>query len=161
MLLPSHGVLDFTSHQRLHCVEFALFFTNPNKFESFNCLQKKVVRIIARKNHDAHTDPIFKDLEILKFNCICRFHVSKMLFQLKNNVLTSAFSSIFLFNYQMHGYFTRTSKQFHIPKIRTNIKKFSICCKGPKIFNSLPTDIQFSNALSSFSCKQYKFPLSQ
>ena len=43
----------------------------------------------------------------------------------------------------MHGYFTRTSKQFHIPKIRTNIKKFSICFKGPKIFNSLPTDILF------------------
>ena len=56
-----------------------------NKFESFNCTSEK--RIIARKPHDAHTDPIFKDLEILKFNCVYRFHVSKMLFQLKNNVL--------------------------------------------------------------------------
>ena len=75
------------------------------------------------------------------------------------DVLRSAFSSIFLSNYQMHGYFTRTSKQFHIPKIRTNIKKFSICYQRPKIFtcNSLPTDIQFSNTLSSFSCKLYKF----
>ena len=116
---------------------------------------------VGSSNHDAHTDPIFKDLEILKFNCVYRFHVSKMLIQLKNNVLPSAFSSIILFNYQMQGYFTRTSNQFHIPKIRTNIKKFSICYQGPKIFNSLPTDIQFSNTLSSFSCKLYKFLLSQ
>ena len=90
--------------------------TYPTNLNRLIVLQKKVVRIVARKPHDAHTDPIFKDLEILKFNCVYRFHVSKMLFQLKNNVLLSAFSSIFLFNYQMHGYFTRTFKQFHIPK---------------------------------------------
>ena len=137
-----------------YCVSVwgSTYTTNLNRLI---VLQKKNVRIIARKPHDAHTDPIFKDLEILNFNCVYRFHVSKMLFQLKNNVLSSAFSSIILFNYQMHGYFARTSKQFHIPKIRTNIKKFSICYQGTKILNSLPTDVQFSNTLSSFSCKLY------
>ena len=133
----------------------------PTNLNRLIVLKKKFVRIIARKPHNAHTDLIFKDLEILKFNCVHRFHVSKMLFQLKNNVLPSAFSSIFLFNFQMHGYFTRTSMHFHIPKIKTNIKKFSICYQGPKIFNSLPTDIQFSNTLSSFSCKLHRFLLSQ
>ena len=77
-----------------YCVS-VLGSTYPTNLNRLIVLQKKVVRIIARKPHDAHTDPIFKDLEILKFNCIYRFHVSKVLFQLKNNVLPSDFSAIF------------------------------------------------------------------
>ena len=106
---------------------------------------------------DAHTDPIFKDLQILKFNFIYRFHISKILFQVKNNLLPQAFTSMFSLNNQLHCYFKRTSKQFHIPKLRTNIKKISISYWGPKIFNSLPTDIQFSNTLSSFTRKLFTF----
>ena len=45
--------------------------TYPTNLNRLVVLQKNVVRIIARKPHDdAHTDPIFKNLEILKFNCV-------------------------------------------------------------------------------------------
>ena len=131
--------------------------TYPTNLNRLTVLQKKAVRIVASKPFDAHTDPIFKDLQILKFNCIYRFHISKILFQVKNNLLPQAFTSMFSLNNQLHCYYTRTSKQFHIPKLRTNIKKFSISYQGPKIFNSLPTDIQFSNTLSSFTRKLFTF----
>ena len=36
-------------------------------------LQKRAVRIIAKEFFDAHTDPIFKNLKTLKFNCIYLF----------------------------------------------------------------------------------------
>ena len=124
-------------------------------------LQKKAVRIIARKKYDAHTAPIFVNLDMLKFNSIYCFQIAKILFQFKSNVLPAAFSSMFLQNDQVHDYSTRTCKQFHVPKIRTNIKKFSICYQGPKIFNSLPNEIRSANTLSSFSTKLYKFLVNQ
>ena len=42
---------------------------------------------------------------------------------------------------------------FHIPKCRTNIRKFSISYQGPKFFNSLSTVIQSANSLASFLIK--------
>ena len=41
--------------------------TYPTNLNCLILLQKKVVRIIAMKPHDVHTDPIFKDIENLKF----------------------------------------------------------------------------------------------
>jgi hypothetical protein len=37
-----------------------------HKADDFVKLQKKVVRIIADSKYNAHTDPIFKSLKILK-----------------------------------------------------------------------------------------------
>ena len=42
--------------------------TYPTNLNRLIVLHKKVVRIITRKPHDAHTDPIFKDLEMF-FSC--------------------------------------------------------------------------------------------
>ena len=50
-------------------------------------LQKRAVRIIAKESFDAHTDPIFKNLKILKFNCIYLFQLGKLMFQFKNGLL--------------------------------------------------------------------------
>ena len=49
-------------------------------------LQKRAVRNVAHKSFDAHTDPLFKSLKILKCNSIYIYHVAKM-FQFKNNML--------------------------------------------------------------------------
>ena len=73
-------------------------------------LQKRAVRIIAKESFDAHTDPIFKNLKILKFNCIYLFQLGKLMFQFKNGLLPRTFDSKFALNSQVHNSDTRNSK---------------------------------------------------
>ena len=60
------------------------------------------------------------------------------------------FDSKFELNSQVHNYDTRSSKLFHIPKIRTNICKFSLRYQGPRFYNSLFSDIQSARTMTSF-----------
>ena len=57
------------------------------QYYNLNCifmLQKRAVRNITKESFDAHTDPIFKNLKKLKFNCIYLFQLGKLMFQFKN-----------------------------------------------------------------------------
>ena len=47
-------------------------------------LQKRVVRILSRSNFDAHTDPIFKELHIMKFCDICSLQMGQFMFSYKH-----------------------------------------------------------------------------
>ena len=168
--------------------------TYPSNLNRIFMLQKRAVRIIAKESFDAHTDPIFKNLKILKFNCtimytmcppgcyhngfmatpelghrmygytlldcivesqekfncIYLFQLGKLMFQFKNGLLPRTFDSKFALNSQVHNYDTRNSKLFHIPKIRTNICKFSLRYQGPRFYNSLSSDIQSARTMTSF-----------
>ena len=115
-------------------------------------LQKRAVRIIAKESFDAHNDPIFKNFKILKLNSIYLFqlHVGKLMFQFKSGLLPRTFDNKFQLNSQVHNYDTRSSKLFRIPKIRTNICKFSLRYQGPRFYNSLSSDIQSARTMASF-----------
>ena len=89
----------------------------------------------------------------MKFNNIYLFHIGKIMYQFKINTLPQSFNRMFILNSQIHSYNTRSSNCFHIPKCRTNIRKFSISYQGPKFFNSLSTVIQSANSLASFLIK--------
>ena len=43
-------------------------------------LQKKVLRIISKSSFDAHTDPLFMQFKILKFDDIYKFQILKFMF---------------------------------------------------------------------------------
>ena len=58
-------------------------------------LQKKRIRNVGLKNFRAHTEPIFKELEILKFTDKLSFCRSVFMHQYKNDKLPISFSGIF------------------------------------------------------------------
>ena len=47
-------------------------------------LQKRIVRIINKRDNLAHTSPIFKDLYLLKFEDILKLQLSQFMFLIKN-----------------------------------------------------------------------------
>ena len=57
--------------------------------------QKKCIRNIGLKHFRAHTEPIFKQMEILKFTDKLAYSRSVFMHQYKNNKLPISFSGIF------------------------------------------------------------------
>ena len=122
-------------------------------------LQKHVVRILGGCSFDAHTDPIFKELHILKFHYICSLQIGQFMFPYKLGLLPTNFDSFFILNKDVHSYSTRNANFFHLPLCRTNICQFSVRYQGPKFLNSLEDEIVNSVSFQSFSVKLKSFLL--
>ena len=120
-------------------------------------LQKKCIRIISKSSYDAHTEPLFKALRILKFANIYKFQVGKMMFLFRKGLLPSAFCNMFPLRNTFHSYNTRTCEHFHVASYRTNIRSFAIRFQGPKLFNSFDSSLKNANSISSFKTQLRTF----
>ena len=82
-------------------------------------LQKKAVRIIYKERLLSHTDPIFKNLNLLKINDIYRLQLLKLYFKCKQNLLPVYFDSFDLTpNCRVHQHNTRNINKMHEPYVR-------------------------------------------
>ena len=67
-------------------------------------LQKRAVRTISRSAFDAHTDPIFKSLKLLKFENIVSLQVAKIMYLYKKGQLPESFNNMFFTGEEIHNY---------------------------------------------------------
>ena len=91
--------------------------------------QKKAIRIAAKVPFDSHTDPILRDLEVLKLSDVVLFHLGMFMFFFSIGLLLNSFNDMFTLANHNHPHNTRNTSNcnFYIPLLRTNIQKFSIC----------------------------------
>ena len=82
-------------------------------------LQKSIIRIINKSDFNAHTEPIFKDLGILKFNDI---HLLQFMCSCKNSFLPPKLNNNSSQSNQFHSYNTKNSQAYRLPYCRTNTK---------------------------------------
>ena len=75
----------------------------------------------------------------------------------KNGLLPNSFNDMFLLNCDVHSYNTRSKNSFRLPYCRTNVRKFSLRFQGPKIFNSLSSEIQNASSTALFNSKLKSF----
>ena len=120
-------------------------------------LQKRVIRIVSRSSFDAHANPIFVSLQILKFEDIIKLQIGKVMYLYKNGLLPDSFIDMFLLNCDIHSYNTRSKNSFCLPYCRTNVRTFSLRFQGPKIFNSLSSEIQNASSTALFNSKLESF----
>ena len=73
---------------------------------------------------DAHTDPIFKSLQIMKLSEIYFFQVGKFMFSYKIGLPPNAFKEMFLMTNQVHSYNTRNSNTFLLISCTNKYKIF-------------------------------------
>ena len=132
--------------------------TYPSNLNRIFLLQKKVIRIISKSALDAHTEPIFKQVKILKVSDIYRSQIGKFMFSFKKGLLPDAFSEMFLLTNQIHHYNIRNSNSFYLFSCRTNIRQFA-SFQGPKLFNSFSTEIQDADSFSQFKSELKTFLL--
>ena len=104
------------------------------------CLSKRrVLRIITFSNYSDHSNPLFKALEIIKFEGIVFLHNAILMNDFHSDTSAPAFSNYFTAVNKRHKYNTRLASRssFVLPPMRTNYGKFSINkFEGAKIWNA-------------------------
>ena len=80
------------------------------------------------------------------------------MYHYKNGLLPNSFNDIFLLNCDVHLCInTRSKNSFRLPYYRTNVRKFSLRFKGPKMINSLSSEIQNASSTALFNSKFKSF----
>ena len=114
-------------------------------------LQKKIVRVIHGKDFNSHTDPLFKESNILKFQDIYKYFLGIYMF--KRSHLPE-------FN-RNQTYITRNSSDLLPTFHRLTTCQQSVSFTGPHFWNSLPDRIKNLQSLPSFKFELKKFLISQ
>ena len=122
-------------------------------------LQKRAMRIITCSKYNAHSDPIFKKLNLLKISDIYNISLLKFYYKFKKDKLPHYFRDIISFSPQ-HQYSTRGRNEPNYTYTRTSHAKNSVRNHLPVFLNSVPsciTDKVDTHSLQGYShyCKRY------
>ena len=117
-------------------------------------LQKRAVRVITLSKYQAHTDPLFTKLRILKISDIYKVQTSVYMYKCKNNLLPVALinSNDFTVRNTL-AYNIRNPQQLELPFASHNTRRSSIKFAGPAIWNEMSKNIDFNviNNLTLFT----------
>ena len=103
---------------------------------------KKSVRIISISKCNAHTEPIFKTLKLLKLPDILKLQELKLYYKFKHgNLPIYQLQMPFTENTETHNYNTRQQHNIHQPLARHEYAKKCIRFDLPKIINDTPSHI--------------------
>ena len=103
-------------------------------------LQKKCVRIMTFAPFNAHTNPIFQELEVLKVRDVIKTQQLKLVFEFQQNCLPDDLMDLFHLTSDVHTtnlVLNSTDRKFlHLPPFKTmTYGKKSIRYQCPKIWN--------------------------
>ena len=119
-------------------------------------LQKKCIRNIKNANYRAHTDPIFKSLQILKFEDLCFINRAKFMHSYFNDRTPESFSGMFTLLRDAGIRFTRNKENFDnyiVDKCKNEFLERMPKASLPKAWNNLPAYIKNTESKDSFGDK--------
>lgn len=114
---------------------------NVHKKQLF-IMQKRCIRIMAGANSRDHTDNLFNELHVLKLDDIYKIEVLKFVFKHMQDSLPTSLENLFTLNSKIYERDTRQRYDLHRRKCRTNLAIQHISCKGPQMWNALPSHIK-------------------
>ena len=114
-------------------------------------LQKKAIRLISGSRYNAHTDPLFKNLNILKVKDIFVIQSLKFYYNYVNDKLPEYFKNIFNDVRDIHEYNTRSSTSLHIPRTRRHKTNKTTRYSIPHIMNNFPLTVREKIRTHSFN----------
>jgi len=76
-------------------------------------LQKRVIRIISKSTFDFNSDPIFKELGLLKLSDVRQLELGKLMFSFNRSVLPSKFNNYFLLIHELRSDVSRWRSLIH------------------------------------------------
>ena len=134
-------------------VYYAIFFSHlingcnlwsltpcKNNISRIECLQKKCVRIMTFAPFNAHTNPIFQEIELLKVQDVIKTQQLKLVYDFQRNCLPDDLMSLFQFTTDVQTTNLVLNRAYnnllYLPPFKTmNYGKKSIKYQCPKIWN--------------------------
>ena len=116
-------------------------------------LQKKALRIITNIKYNAHTDPLFKILNLVKIEDMYRISLLKFYFKVKNELVPHYFTTIFTSN-ASYTYNTRGRNEPRHTLSRTSAAQKTVRNYMPVFLNTVPhciTDKIYTHSINGFS----------
>ena len=111
--------------------------------------QKKIVRIISKSDYFDPSDPIFKELNILKLNDLykvyCSVFMFKTLYENKYDFYLDKIKSL-----QINLPYNTRNTEFRLPKLRLIRSRQNIVYQGISIWNKIPNHMKNNKTSSSF-----------
>ena len=104
-----------------------------------------------RGTFNAHTNPAFVTLKVLKFKKnMIKLQIGKVMYLNKNRLLPESVNDMFLLSQcDVHEHYIRTKNFSSLPHCRTNHRKeiFLLRLQSPKLFYYLRTELTFKMPL--------------
>ena len=105
-------------------------------------IQKRAIRIIAASKNNAHTEPLFKQLNLLKACDICKLQELKFYHKLINRQLPKYFECfVYQTNLDLHNYNTRRGHRLHIPRINHAFAQLNMRHSVIQTVNNMPDNV--------------------
>ena len=145
------------SHMR-YCITIWGPKMNKKQTKNLLILQKRAIRNVAGKAHNAHTDPLFRRYKILKFPDLMKRECVIWVFKAKNNILPETVCNLIMEDNTANGRVTRTQTNNKIPR---NTKETETLRLMKQEWNSLPSDIRDSEDFESFKQLTLKYYLNR
>ena len=140
--LPQNAKLNIYNSLVLSYLHYGiLLWGHANDCNRPKLLQKKAVRIITNSNYLAHSEPIFKTLNLLKLEDILKVNILKFYYQHENKNLPIYFQNI-EYNPSISSHHYNTRKHEYVYYVKHEFAKKSLKYTIPKLINETPTFIK-------------------
>ena len=123
------------------------------KLNPIHRLQKKALRICSNSPYLAPSSPIFARLNTLTIFDIHKIQIAILMYYVKHNLAPLNIIYLFQYNKDYHQYNTRSHSKFHYPLALNQSTLNAFKSVGPRIWNSLSSDVTSSSNVTSFKTK--------
>jgi hypothetical protein len=124
--------------------------------------QKRLIRLVyGSQEYLAHTNPMFKELSLLKLTDIYKVNVSVYIYKIMHGFAPTQITNYIMKNQVIHNHRTRQDPLYiKLPQYSLEISCKAFSYKGPKIFNDLNLSIKSSPSLHIFKRNLIKATIS-
>ena len=113
--------------------------------------QKQIIRLIAGANYLAHTNALFHEYEVLKFEDIYKYCMSLYMFSAMKK-------GLYLIEHSIN---TRNRNQASSTHHRLSTTQHSVSFEGPRLWNQLPQSLRNIESLYLFKIKLKRHVIQQ
>ena len=100
--------------------------------------------------YDAHTEPLFRQLDILNFRKLVLHRIALLMFKYNIGKLPQPTMQLFIRNTEIHNHNTRLKESLHVLKGRTERTYINVSFHGVHIWNILSQHVQTNISYASF-----------
>ena len=105
-------------------------------------LQKRAVRIISKSEYNAHTAPLFQDLQILNLNNIYKLNLANLFHKITCNKILGTINLTKLNHLHQHQTRLANSNNYYSTLCKTKLGKTTYTEAGIKIWREIPEEIK-------------------